>query len=118
MPWGLNGYGFDPYIAATPGNAVLALARFWADNVTGTLAAEERFAEHSIRVRYEDLVTDPEGTAHGNLRVPRGRACSRDRCQVPVEGNGSGTARGITRSGTLRGSRPTRSAGAGRSQPP
>ncbi|MGH3176618.1 MAG: sulfotransferase family protein, partial [Streptosporangiaceae bacterium] len=23
-PWGLNGYGFDPYVAATPGNAVMA----------------------------------------------------------------------------------------------
>src|SRR5215831_19962202 len=26
-PWGLNGFGFDPYAAASPGNAVLALAR-------------------------------------------------------------------------------------------
>jgi Sulfotransferase family len=26
-PFGLSGYGFDPYIASTPGNAVLALAR-------------------------------------------------------------------------------------------
>jgi hypothetical protein len=64
-PWGLNGYGFDPYIATTPGNAVLALARFWADNAATTLAAEERFADHCLRVRYEDLVTDPEGTAAG-----------------------------------------------------
>ena len=64
-PWGLNGYGFDPYIAATPGNAVLALARFWAENVTGTLTAEQRFAGHCIRVRYEDLVNDPETTAAG-----------------------------------------------------
>lgn len=62
-PWGLNGYGFDPYIATTPGNTVLALARFWADNAAETLAAEERFAEHSLRVRYEDLVTDPEAIA-------------------------------------------------------
>ena len=31
-PWGLNGYGFDPYIATTPGNSVMALASFWADN--------------------------------------------------------------------------------------
>jgi hypothetical protein len=64
-PWGLNGYGFDPYIATTPGNAVLALARFWADNAATTLAAEEQFADRCLRVRYEDLVTDPEGTAAG-----------------------------------------------------
>ena len=33
-PWGLNGYGFDSYIAATPGNVVWALARFWADGAS------------------------------------------------------------------------------------
>jgi Sulfotransferase family len=62
-PWGLNGYGFDPYIATTPGNAVHALARFWAEHTAQTLATEERFPEHCIRVRYEDLVTDPEEVA-------------------------------------------------------
>src|SRR5215472_16975049 len=62
-PWGLNGYGFEPYIAATPGNAVMALANFWADNVRGTLTVEERFADACFRVRYEDLVADPEATA-------------------------------------------------------
>jgi Sulfotransferase family len=62
-PWGLNGYGFDPYIAATPGNAVMALANFWADNAQATLAVEERFADRCFRLRYEDLVTDPEATA-------------------------------------------------------
>jgi Sulfotransferase family len=62
-PWGLNGYGFEPYIAATPGNAVMALASFWADNVRSTLAAEEQFPGQCVRVRYEDLVADPEATA-------------------------------------------------------
>jgi protein-tyrosine sulfotransferase len=62
-PWGLNGYGFDPYIAATPGNAVMALASFWADNARATLAAEERLADRCFRLRYEDLVTDPEDVA-------------------------------------------------------
>jgi Sulfotransferase family len=64
-PWGLNGYGFDPYIAMSPGNAVTALARFWTDNTASTLAAEERFADHCLRIRYEDLVTDPEAIAAG-----------------------------------------------------
>lgn len=62
-PWGLNGYGFDPYIATTPGNSVMALARFWADNAAETLSAEEQFPDRCLRVRYEDLVTDPESTA-------------------------------------------------------
>jgi hypothetical protein len=62
-PWGLNGYGFEPYIAATPGNAVMALANFWADNVQTTLMAEEHFPDRCFRLRYEDLVADPEDTA-------------------------------------------------------
>jgi Sulfotransferase family len=62
-PWGLNGYGFEPYIAATPGNAVMALASFWTDNVQATLAVEERFQDACFRVRYEDLVADSEATA-------------------------------------------------------
>jgi hypothetical protein len=72
-PWGLNGYGFEPYIAATPGNAVMALASFWTDNVQTTLAVEERFQDACLRVRYEDLVADPEATAtavFGFLGVP------------------------------------------------
>jgi len=62
-PWGLNGYGFEPYIAATPGNAVMALANFWTDNVQATLAVEERFQDACFRIRYEDLVADSEATA-------------------------------------------------------
>jgi hypothetical protein len=62
-PWGLNGYGFEPYIAATPGNVVTALASFWTDNVRATLTAEEHFAGKCFRLRYEDLVADPEDTA-------------------------------------------------------
>jgi Sulfotransferase family len=64
-PWGLSGYGFDAYIAGTPGNAVWALARFWVDSAGVTMAAEEQFAESCHRVRYEDLVTDPEQVAAG-----------------------------------------------------
>lgn len=64
-PWGLNGYGFDPYVASTPGNAVLALARFWGDNAAAILAAEEQFSASCHRVRYEDLVADPQQVADG-----------------------------------------------------
>jgi sulfotransferase family protein len=67
-PWGLNGYGFDPYIAGTPGNVVFALARFWADNVTAIRAAEDQLKDACHRVRYEDLVADPEGVADGIFR--------------------------------------------------
>jgi Sulfotransferase family len=72
-PWGLNGFGFDAYAAASPGNAVLAVARFWADNAAAILAVEQRLSDRCHRVRYEDLVADPEAVADeifGFLGVP------------------------------------------------
>ncbi len=65
-PWGLNGYGFDQYIVGSPGNAVLALARYWLDNATLISGVEERYPDRCRRVRYEDLVADPEGVM-GNV---------------------------------------------------
>jgi hypothetical protein len=62
-PWGLGGYGFDQYIAETPSNSVFAMARFWVDNVATILAAEEEYSDRCHRVRYEDLVSDPQATA-------------------------------------------------------
>jgi hypothetical protein len=63
--FGLNGYGFDPYIAGSPGNAVAALARYWLDNATAIARAEEGHPGLCHRVRYEDLVEDPEGVMAG-----------------------------------------------------
>jgi hypothetical protein len=62
-PWGLNGYGFDSYIAETPGNAVFALARFWADNTATILAAEEKYTDRCCTVRYEDLVDNVQAVS-------------------------------------------------------
>jgi hypothetical protein len=59
-PWGLSGYGFDPYIAGSPGNAVLALARYWLDNATLINEVEREQPNRCHRIRYEDLVEDPE----------------------------------------------------------
>ena len=86
-PFGLKGYGFDPYIAGSPGNAVLALARYWLDNATLINKVEQEQAERCHRIRYEDLVEDPEGVmreayAFIGVRPAPGvaRACfSRDR---------------------------------------
>jgi hypothetical protein len=64
-PWGLTGYGFDQYIGSSPGNAVMALARYWLDNATAIAAVEEQHPDRCHRVRYEDLVSDPEKTAQG-----------------------------------------------------
>ena len=64
-PWGLNGFGFDSYADGSPRNSVKALAQFWADNAALILGAEERLGEQAHRIRYEDLVADPEGVASG-----------------------------------------------------
>jgi hypothetical protein len=62
-PWGLGGYGFESYVAASPGNAVAALARYWADYAGTILAAEAALGADCLPVRYEDLVADPEEQA-------------------------------------------------------
>jgi hypothetical protein len=58
-PWGLSGYGFEPYLGSS-GNSVQALARYWLDNALAIAAAEQRYPERSYRIRYEDLVENPE----------------------------------------------------------
>jgi hypothetical protein len=60
-PWGLTSYGFEPYIGVPPDNNVAALARYWLDYTTSIVKAEERFTDRCLPVRYEDLVTDPDG---------------------------------------------------------
>jgi hypothetical protein len=62
-PWGLNGYGFDQYAGSSPGNAVLALARYWLDHATAIAAFEGQHPDRCHRLRYEDLVTAPEEVA-------------------------------------------------------
>jgi Sulfotransferase family len=64
-PWGLNGYGFDAYIAGSPGNAVMALARYWHDQAHEIAAVQEKYPGACHRVRYEDMVADPERVAAG-----------------------------------------------------
>jgi hypothetical protein len=59
-PWGLNGYGFDQYIGGSPSNAVLALARYWLDHATHINQVEQAQPQRCHRIRYEDLVEDPE----------------------------------------------------------
>jgi hypothetical protein len=64
-PWGLKGFGFDSYAEGSPCSDVLALARYWADHAKETLQVEERYPQQCHRVRYEDLVNDPEAVANG-----------------------------------------------------
>jgi len=72
-PWGLVNYGFEPYAARAPGNSVHALARYWADHTAAILAVQDKYPARCHRVRYEDLVAEPESVASevfGFLGVP------------------------------------------------
>lgn len=61
-PWGLNEFGFDWYTAQYPGNSVAAIGKYWISCVRTIMAFEQSNPERCHRVRYEDLVTDPERT--------------------------------------------------------
>jgi hypothetical protein len=64
-PWGFQAYGYAPYVQASPGNAVAALASYWLDHVSQALTWEKQHPEMCHRVRYEDLVLAPEDTVSG-----------------------------------------------------
>lgn len=61
-PWGFQAYGYAPYVQASPGNTVAALASYWLDHVSEALGWEKQHPESCHRVRYEDLVLAPEET--------------------------------------------------------
>jgi protein-tyrosine sulfotransferase len=62
-PWGLNGYGFEPYIASSPGNGVAAISSCWLDRTMPIIEFQQRHPDRCHGIRYEDLVTAPEQVA-------------------------------------------------------
>jgi hypothetical protein len=62
-PFGLRGYGIDPFAAAHPGNSVAAVADYWVTHTRAIIEFEQAHPDHCLRLRYEDLVADPEGQA-------------------------------------------------------
>ncbi len=62
-PFGLHGYGMDPYAAAHPGNSVSAVADYWVAQTRMIAEFEQAHPGVCLRLRYEDLVADPEGQA-------------------------------------------------------
>lgn len=59
-PWGFQAYGYGPFIAASTGNFVAALASYWLNHVDTALRWAELHGELVIKLRYEDLVRDTE----------------------------------------------------------
>ncbi len=62
-PWGVSGYGFEPYVSNSPGNSVAAVAHYWADHTSAVLEFERAHPGNCLRVRYEDLAVRPTETA-------------------------------------------------------
>jgi hypothetical protein len=61
-PWGFNAFGYAPFVYSSPDNTVMALARYWEMQVSLALAWQASNPQSCIRVRYEDLVRNPEAT--------------------------------------------------------
>ncbi|WP_323747838.1 sulfotransferase family protein [Catenulispora rubra] len=59
-PWGLSSFGFAPHAAEFPGNSVAAIGHYWLFTTQTIREFEESHRERCMRVRYEDLVSDPE----------------------------------------------------------
>jgi hypothetical protein len=66
-PWGLQRYGFDPFVAQYPGNSVAALGSYWLACAQASLSFADDHPQSCHLVRYEDLVTAPEETVAGIL---------------------------------------------------
>jgi hypothetical protein len=67
-PWGFSAFGYLPFVAESPGNTVYALARYWHMQMSLMARWEKDHPDCCYRVRYEDLVADPEGVVAGLFR--------------------------------------------------
>jgi hypothetical protein len=63
-PWGLDGFGFERYSSQYPSNNVAAVGAYWAESTRMIIDFEKKFSGLALRIRYEDLVRDPESVAH------------------------------------------------------
>jgi hypothetical protein len=62
-PFGLSGYGLDPFVTVHPGNNVAAAADYWVCHTRAIMQFEERHPDSCLRMRYEDLAADPQEQA-------------------------------------------------------
>jgi Sulfotransferase family len=59
--WRFDAFGVLPYVKSEPTvNLVQAFALYWTDHVSRIKSFEENNPDRTLRVRYEDLVTEPE----------------------------------------------------------
>jgi Sulfotransferase family len=75
-PWGLGASPFWAFAGPHPGNNVATIASFWAACTEPLLDFETAHPQSCLRVRWEDLDTDPGGQAskifgHLGIETPR-----------------------------------------------
>jgi hypothetical protein len=61
-PWGLDGRGLAPFVAAFPGSSAAAMAAYWAERADELLRFEKAHPDRCLQVRYEDLTRHPART--------------------------------------------------------
>lgn len=72
-PWGVSGPVFAPYVSAYPNSTAAALSAWWAGRAGPLLQFESEHPQACLRMRFEDLVQNPEG-AMQRLRLFTGLA--------------------------------------------
>jgi hypothetical protein len=60
--FGYSGYGFGSYVAKNPGNTVAAIMEYWCEKTRRARDFEDKIGAAGFRVKYEDLVFNPEDT--------------------------------------------------------
>lgn len=60
--WGYGRYGFQPYVERRPDNVVAALGEYWADWAERMMELERAGRCATVRLTYEDLVSQPHET--------------------------------------------------------
>lgn len=63
-PWGLADSPFWPFSDSHPGNSVAAIAAYWAAHAESLLDFEDAHPESCLRVRHEDLTSNPHQQAN------------------------------------------------------
>jgi hypothetical protein len=90
-PWGLAGQGLTSSLLRYPGNSVAALAAYWANATADLLAFEQAHPGASYRVRYEDILAEPDqaldpvraGLGLGHATLPPGMVASAQTAAAP-----------------------------------
>lgn len=96
-PWGLADQGYAPYTISYPGSTIAALAAWWTDHAGSILAFELEHPAACMRLRYEDLATDPALTGRqlreylGLREVPSPSEQPGETQQRPADTPGCGT---------------------------